>query len=121
VQKHDTVVDIVLDGNDIKVKVGIDGAENVPIKIELMLSAGGRLETEDIIINGDAGNNLILKNGGAAYTLDRNVINIKNGVAAHWNAGNMRGTRPASSDHLTIYMTGFTPFSHEFTISDKNK
>ena len=119
IQKHDTVVDVGLEGDAIKVKVKIDGAENVPIKIELMLSAGGRLETEDIIVNGEAGNNLILKKGDALYSLGGDVINIENGAAAHWNAGNMRGTQPASGDHLTIYMTGFTPFSHEFTISGK--
>ncbi len=121
VQKHDTIVDIVIDGDDVKIKVGIGGVDNVPIKIELMLSAGGRLETSDTIVNGDAGYNLILKNGDAVYSLDRDIIKIKNGVATHWNAGNMRGTQPASSDHLTIYMTGFTPFSHEFTISNKNR
>jgi hypothetical protein len=119
VQKHDTLVDIVLDGDDVKIKVGIDGVENVPIKIELMLSTGGRLETDDTIMGGEAGSSIILKKGDAAYTLDRSVIKIKNGVAAHWNAGNMRGTQPASGSHFTIYMTGFTPFSHEFTISDK--
>ena len=89
------------------------------MKIEVMLSSGGRFETNDIMINGKQGSYLILKEGSATYTLDRDVIRIGNGAFAHWNTSNMRGTVPASNDHFTVYMTEFTPFEHSITFSNK--
>lgn len=66
---------------------------------------------------GDAGSSIILKNGDATYTLDQDTIKIGNGTFAHWYISDMRGTTKASPEHFTIYMTGFTPFEHCFTVS----
>ncbi|MCK5128337.1 MAG: hypothetical protein KAQ68_00685 [Clostridiales bacterium] len=119
VQEHNVTVDVILSGDDVKLNIKIDGVIDVPLKIEVMLSSGGRFETNDIMINGKQGSYLILKEGSATYTLDRDVIRIGNGIFAHWNTSNMRGTVPASNDHFTVYMTGFTPFEHSITISNK--
>lgn len=116
-QEHIISVDVLINDNKIDVKTRFDGLENVPFKIEIMLSPNGRLDTGDVMMVGDAGSSIILKNGYAIYTLDQDTIKIENGTFAHWYTSDMRGTAKASAEHFTIYMTGFTPFEHCFTLS----
>ena len=115
-QKQKITVDVVLK-DKISLKVKIQGVEKVPLKIEMMLFAGGRLDTGSIFFEGNAGTHAILKKGTAAYTLGRDVITIEGGAFSHWFTSNMRGTAPASKDGFTLYLTGFTPFEHEIFLS----
>ncbi len=115
-QKHETTVDIQIAGSEIYVKVKMDGTKDVPMKIELMLDAGGILETEDTIMRGEKGTSAIIKNGDAVYTTSSGSFKISNCTATHHNTGNMRGTAQESATQYTVYMTGFTPFDHTFKI-----
>jgi hypothetical protein len=116
VQKQKTTVDVVL-RNKVTLIVKIQGVERVPLKVEMMLPAGGRLDSGGVLLDGNAGAHAILKTGDAVYTLGRDKIRIEGGAFAHWYTSDMRGTAPASKDGFTVYMTGFTPFEHEISFS----
>lgn len=115
-QVQKITVDVVL-GAKVDIKVNAKGTDGVPIKIELMLCADGRLDTDSLMIKGAAGSHAILKKGAAHYTVGRDAIRIEGGTFAHWYTSNMRGTVPADKDSFTLYMTGFTPFEHEISLS----
>ena len=115
-QKQKITMDVVL-GSKITLKVKIHGVERVPLKIEMMLRAGGRLGTGSSLLDGTAGTYVLIKKGEAVYSLGKDAIKIEGGAFAHWYTSGMRGTAPASKEGFTLYMTGFTPFEHEISLS----
>lgn len=119
IQEQDIVVDVYCQDHEVKVVTQVDGVPGVPLKLELMLLPLGRLETTDMMMMGIQGTSAILKNGSARYTCGFDTVEIDGGAYAHWNTDNMRGTKPMSKDHFTLYMTGFTPFNHTMTLSRK--
>jgi hypothetical protein len=94
-------------------ELGFDlkGTENVPLAIEFAFRKGGNLNGVEKLI--DSGTYL-LKDGMAKYTFENDVIEFGPGKAEHsWTA--IRGALP-KPDGECVYITGFTPFSHQIKI-----
>lgn len=117
IQVQNTVVDILVKEDEVKLKIKMDGTDHVPMKIECMFSPGGMFSSDQVLIRGDGGGSLIMKAGNADYGWQGNIINISGGAYSHWYTGNMRGTEKTSPEHFTVYMTGRTPFEHTLTLT----
>jgi hypothetical protein len=94
-------------------ELGFDlkGTENVPLAIEFAFRKGGNLNGVEKL---NEPGTYLLKDGMAKYTFENNAIEFGPGKAEHsWTA--IRGGLP-KPDGECVYITGFTPFSHQIKI-----
>ena len=86
------------------------GLEGVLYKLELAMSAGGQLETDQLRLPCDAGQSVVLRSGGEAmYRLGSDVVRMTGGSDEHNSTRAMRGSEPPDASAFTLYCTGVTP------------
>jgi len=88
----------------------------VLVKVEILLTAGGWIETSDIRIPAPPGGWAILRGPTARYSLGPDVIEIRGGFAEHASTVAMRGSEPQATDCFTLFLTGSTPLDRELAI-----
>jgi hypothetical protein len=113
VQKIDTTVKVSETSNGLQIDIDILGTEGVPVAFELIFRAGG-------ILNGVAkhpkkANAYLLSGEMGTYTVGTDAIRFGPGRAEHRGV-ELRGALPAM-DTPTVYLTGFTPFTHRLFVS----
>ena len=96
-----------------KIKILVDGPENLPIAVELGFRAGGKLEN----VNPKPGIKdayLIASGEFATYRIDDDKITVGPGTGAHkWTQ--IRGALPKVQAEC-LYFTNYAPCQFEFTI-----
>lgn len=103
------------DGFDLNIKTS--GCENVPIKIETVISEGTRIFTDSSVQNAKAGGSLVLKSGELVLDdVAGNLITINGAFASHLYAEAMRGSLPQSGDAFSVYFTGQTHIDKTLTV-----
>jgi hypothetical protein len=86
------------------------GLEGVLYKLELAMSAGGQLQTDQLRLPCDAGQSAVLRGGGEViYRLGSEAVRITGGSDEHNSTEAMRGSEPADVSAFTLYCTDVTP------------
>ena len=98
-------------------EIGMDGTDGVLVKLELLLSPGGWLDTDTLRLAGSPGHSAVLKDGSATYRLGPDSITITGGFAEHNLTTAMRGSEPPETGPFTLYSTGYTPLAKTVVLS----
>lgn len=112
VQHQRSVVEVDESGGRVEVTISIGGTDGVPVAVELAFRHGGRLEgVEPVASVPDA---FLLASGTGRYVAGPDTITFGPGRAEHaWTQ--VRGALP-KWDGLSVYVTGFTPFTTTLTL-----
>ncbi|QHV97833.1 hypothetical protein [Spirosoma endbachense] len=113
VQKLDTTVKIKETANGLQIAIDIVGTEGVPVALELIFRAGGTLA--GVTKHAKKDNAYLLSGQSGSYTVGPDSIKFGPGTVEHKGV-QLRGALPAM-DTPTVYLTGFTPFHHTFSLS----
>ncbi|QRR03881.1 hypothetical protein [Dyadobacter sandarakinus] len=113
VQKLETIISIKEIEHGMEITIKTRGTERVPAALELIFRPGGTLhsvskldQTKDTWLLGDT---------MGTYTLNGDQISFGPGKALHKNVA-LRGALPPM-DAPTVFITGFTPFSHTIRLT----
>jgi hypothetical protein len=96
-----------------EIQVQTEGTERVPLAIELIFRAGGTISGAEQITG--ANETWVLRNGTGKYEFKGTTINFGPGLGKHINTA-LRGALPHTNSP-SVFLTGFTPFNHTFSIS----
>jgi hypothetical protein len=95
-----------------RVRVQASGTDDVPLAVELGFREGGRIEGCEPVHATDGA--WLLRTGSAMYRAGGNKISIHGGAGEHAYV-TVRGAEPKLPGPC-VYLTGYTPFDHTFTI-----
>lgn len=96
------------------------GCERVPTKLEFVMEAGKKLNTDTVCLTTQPGDYLFLKAGTANYHIDgRRYFEIGEGFFKHSFGANMRGAFPQDAGKFTLAMTSDTPQKSTVTVRAK--
>ncbi len=112
VQRLTTTVKITETANGLQIAINMTGTEGVPVALELIFRAGGALA--GVVKHPKKGNAYLLAGESGSYTVGSDTIRFGPGRAEHKGV-QLRGALPAM-DTPTVYLTGFTPFTHTLSI-----
>ncbi len=112
VQKLDTTVTITEATNGLQIDIDIAGTEGVPVALELIFRAGGTLS--GVVKHPKKENAYLLADETGSYLVGADAIRFGPGKAEHKGV-QLRGALPAM-DAPTVYLTGFTPFTHRLFV-----
>lgn len=108
IQHLTSKVDIIKEGSSFLLHFQISGTDHVPVALELAFREGGKLE--GVSPKRDEDNSFFLTGSEASYTNGSSTITFGPGLHAHqWTQ--LRGA-DAKLDALSVYLTGYTPFTH---------
>ncbi|GAB3643024.1 hypothetical protein [Spirosoma arcticum] len=96
----------------LQAQIQITGTEGVPVAVELIFRPGGTFT--GVSPHPSRANAYLLSESGT-YTVQADTITFGPGKVLHKNV-QLRGSLPAF-DAPTVYLTGFTPFTHTLTLS----
>jgi len=108
-------------GETAELDIGVDGTDGVLVKLELMLSPDGWLDTDALRVPGAAGGSAVLKDGEATYRLGADSVTISGGFAEHNLTTTMRGSEPQEPGVFTLTCTGYTPLAKTVTITGSSR
>ncbi len=111
------VIDIAFTETGVKLNIKTDGCDRVPLKVEFCFSGGCGIEGTGFIIDGNAGNSIIVSEGNVKASLGLNEITIGPGFAEHKYTASMRGSVPQSKNDFTVYFTAFSNIDKKIEIT----
>jgi hypothetical protein len=113
IQTLDTKIYITRTDGKVKVKVVVNGPENLPVSLELGFRQGGTLINVTKKVGAEAV--YLMKSGATAqYSKDGNTITIGPGICKH-KTTQLRGALPKLQADC-LYFTMYAPNEFEFTI-----
>ncbi len=113
IQTLETKIYITKTDGKVKVKVSVNGPENLPVSLELGFRKGGTLSNVTKKEGADAV--YLIKNGTIAqYSKDGNTITVGPGICKH-KTTQLRGALPKLQADC-LYFTTYAPGEFEFTI-----
>ena len=104
-------------GRAAELDIAMDGTDGVLVKLELLLSPGGWLDTNTLRLAGSPGHSAVLKDGSATYRLGPDTVTIAGGFAEHNLTTAMRGSEPPEAGVFTLFCTGYTPLAQTVVLS----
>lgn len=113
-EKQTMNYEVVIEENNgvLTIEMSISGTDNVPVSCELNFRAGGLLS--GVEVDEMAEDSYFLTSKEARYTVGNDEIVFGPGKVEHrW--AQMRGMLPKQNGK-SVYLTGYTPFLHKFTI-----
>ena len=122
VQSLYTEVRIRIADDKITLDLNASGCEAVPMKLEIITDAGGKVVTSDMVSFARAGDYFFCRSEMKYLYGDCSSFDISGGFAEHYYAEDMRGSAPVDRSNVTFAMTDSTPFSLSVTvkITEKN-
>jgi hypothetical protein len=113
VQTLHTQVTIAERAGGFTFQISIEGAEGVPIALELVFREGGRLTGARALTQSPG--SYVLEGAAGRYEREGAAIVFGPGHAAHsWTR--LRGALPPMDDALSVYLTGISPWRWECTL-----
>ena len=112
IQQLQSRVSISETQSGLRADIRITGTEGVPVALELIFRPGGTFAG---VSQHPSRANAYLFSESGTYTVQTDTIAFGPGKALHKNV-QLRGALPAF-DAPTVYLTGFTPFTHTLTLS----
>ena len=110
------VLDVLVFDCKVELLLRIGGCENLPWKLEGILTPGGMLKADGCHIPAGEGSYAIIAKG-FEYSCAGGTLRWEGGLNQHTYAPNMRNTPANEQKAFTVYNTGFAPFSHAVTLS----
>lgn len=113
VQRLRTTIRITPENGKARIKISVEGPENLPVTVELGFRSGGVLQ--NVSSKDGIENAYFIRNGEyATYEKNGNVIRVGPGAVAHkWTQ--LRGALPKLNGDC-LYLTSYAPCELEFTI-----
>jgi len=114
----DYTLDIVDLEDGVLLKIRVDNTPRVPFKLEFVLPADVRLETDQVLLDTSAGGSLTVKQGNMRIE-DKgtgNQVTVRGLFARHMYHHNMRGSIPPRPGAFTVYSTDFSPVERQVEI-----
>ncbi|NMA95105.1 MAG: hypothetical protein GX974_03605 [Clostridiales bacterium] len=117
VMMQDYIVDIDIHPQEDGIMLGVqlDGVENLPYKLELLLQPEGSIDSRDLSMPTLEGGYTFFKSNSIAYTFNDSSIEIVGGFCEHEYGPAMRGSDPQDQSMHTLYVTGFTRDRRQLT------
>lgn len=112
-------VDFQINEKSVLLDVKTEGCDRVPLKLEFCFTGGCDVEGPGFMVDGKAGNSIIVGEGNVTASLGLNEITVGPGFADHKYAASMRGSEPKSNNDFTVYFTGFSNIEKTIEISAK--
>ncbi len=114
----DTNIRITPKGRGFSMDVMSSGTPDVPIKIDILLPAKGRFESEGVFTEAKAGFDLLLRGDCRMVYNQMTSLYIKCPKSEHYYYREMRGTDPVPDEYFTLTVTGYSykPMHFEFYI-----
>jgi len=119
---HSCDLDYTLDITDltdgVALHIRVDNTPRVPFKLEFVLPAGVRLETDQVILDTTPGGELTVKDGSVRIEdlPSASAVTVSGLFAEHVYHKNMRGSIPARANCFALYATGFSPIDRTVEI-----
>ena len=101
-------------GEGLELRAIARGAAGVPLRFELGLSAGCRVETDHFRVEGSAGGCALVKDGDLLASFGADALSVGPAFAEHGSLGGGY-SEPRSPDHFTAIFTALTPFDKVLT------
>lgn len=113
IQRLHTKIYVTATNGKVRIKIEVDGPENLPVTLELAFRKGGTLT--NTIPNQGIDNAFLTQNGAyVTYTKGNDQIKVGPGIQVHkWTQ--LRGTLPKLQADC-LYFTNYGPCEFEFTI-----
>ena len=119
---HSCDLDYTLDITDredgVSLHIQVDNTPRVPFKLEFVIPAGMRLETDQVMLDTTSGGQLTIKEGDMRVedTATGSEVTVRGLFADHMYHKNMRGSIPPRPGSFTVYATGFSPIDRTIEI-----
>lgn len=119
---HSCDLDYTLDITDLEdgvsLHIRVDNTPRVPFKLEFVLPAGVKLETDQIILTTTSDGELTVKQGDMRIEdmSTGSEVTVRGLFAEHTYHKNMRGSIPPCQNAYTVYSTGFSPIDRQVEI-----
>lgn len=115
----DTVVEAVMEGAGVNIKVSATGYSGIPLRIELGFLPC-KLRHPCFVMDGNAGQSIVLSQGMLELTgSDGDILTVEDGFAEHASLYRRDTAYLQSPQHFTVYLTGYTPVTKTFRIGTK--
>lgn len=112
-------IDFQIDEKSVTMNVKTEGCDRVPLKLEFCFTGGCAIAGPGFMLDGKAGNSVIVGAGEVKASLGLNEISVGPGFAEHKYAASMRGSVPKSNNDFTVYFTGFSNIEKTIEITAK--
>jgi len=112
------ILDVLIFDSKVELHLQISGCENLPWKLEGILTPGGMIRADGDAIPASAGNYMITADG-FEYLSVSGSLRWEGGLAEHLYGPAMRNTPPQEPRAFTVYNTGFAPSAHTVILSWK--
>ncbi len=112
---HSCDLDYTLEITDLEdgvsLHIRVDNTPRVPFKLEFVLPAGVRVETDQVVLTATENGELTLKHGDLRIEdmPSACAVTVSGLFADHLYHRNMRGSIPPRAKSFTVYATGFSP------------
>ena len=114
----DYTLDIVDLEDGVRLNLRVDNTPRVPFKLEFVLPANVRLETDQVLLDTCSGGSLTVKEGDMRIE-DKGTgaqVKVCGLFARHMYHHNMRGSIPPRAGSFTVYSTDFSPIERTVEI-----
>ena len=113
----DTMVDVEMAEDGIDILIRTEGVDWLPLRVELGFPGGCQLRNENFLMEGKAGQSMILAHGPLEVTSSSGErMVVSDGFAEHSALGRSDGAYPEGPEHFTVYMTAYTPVCRKLHI-----
>jgi hypothetical protein len=113
----DTSVTVTLQENGIDVRIHTEGIDRLPLRVEIGFAAPCRLRTDSFLMEGKAGESIVMLRGDAEVTgPGGEAITIGPLFGSHGLLGRSDGAYQQSGEHFTMYLTAMTPVDQTLRI-----
>lgn len=112
-------IDLQIKDKSVLMDVKTEGCDRVPLKLEFCFTGGCAVNGPGFMVEGKAGNSIIVGAGEVKASLGLNEITVGPGFAEHKYAASMRGSVPKSNNDFTVYFTGFSNIVKTIEITAK--
>jgi hypothetical protein len=99
----------------ISVAMSVEGWPGVPLRLEVGLEPGCRVDGETFALEGRAGGAILAKGGRVVARREDDALEIGPAFAEHFDIGGTYGSEARSSDHFTVYFTALSPLEKTIT------
>lgn len=113
IQKLETVIRVTEANNGLDIDISLTGTDGVPVTLELIFRPGGTVT--GVVKHPKKDNAYLLSGQSGSYSVNSDTIQFGPGKADHKGI-QLRGALPAM-DAPTVYLTGYTPFTHRIHLS----
>lgn len=102
-------VDISYQEGVVRLDMDSSGVNRLPMKIDMIFPAAGKLKHPSFDVKGMPGANVIIKQGSFEYMFQDDKIEVDGAFGEHEYTTQMRGAPKTDENRFTVNFTGFSP------------